>query len=223
MVAMDTDTRNVAANLLAEICHRLSRQGFVVATDGNVSVRLPHRNILVTRSGVNKGLVRPDDLVEVHPDGTPLSAVTRPSTELGMHLQVYRRRPDVHAVCHAHPPFATAFAVAGIPLDKPVLPEILIQLGTIPVAPYATPSTDEVSASLVPLIDDHDAILLANHGVLTCGSDLNDAYSKMEKVEHAAAILYRASMLGGPRTLTPRDVERLRTIAPAAYGRESRG
>lgn len=211
------------ADLIVDICRRLATKGLVVAMDGNVSARLPGGHILSTPSGINKGMIRAEDLVELLPDGSPAGAGGVPTTEIRMHLQVYNTRPDVNAVCHAHPPFATAFAVAGIPLDQPVMPEILVHLGDVPLAPYATPSTEEVAASILPFIRTRDAILLANHGVLTCGTDPDDAYFKMEKVEHAAAVLYRAAVLGGPRTLTSSQVERLRAVSPAAYGRESKG
>jgi len=212
MCGMNDDLRRRTAGSLVEICHRLSRNGLAIATDGNVSVRLPDGSILATPRGVSKGLLSADELVEIRPDGTPASATPRVTTEIRMHLEVYSRRPDVRAVCHAHPPFATSFAVAGIPIDQPFLPEVLVSLGSIPLAPYATPSTDEVPASIRALIGRHDALLLANHGVLTCGSDLNDAYFKMEKVEHAASVLYRAITLGGPRLLTKDQVERLNAV-----------
>ncbi|MDH4071081.1 MAG: class II aldolase/adducin family protein [Ignavibacteria bacterium] len=220
---MSADMHDEAAGALVEICHRLSDHGLVVAMDGNVSVRLPGGNILVTPSGINKGMVTRDDLVELLPDGSLRDPATVPTSEIGMHLRVYAMRSDVNAVCHAHPPFATAFAVAGIPLDQPVLPEMVVHLGDVPLAPFAIPSTKEVADSILPFVETRDAILLANHGVLTCGEDLYEAYFNMEKVEHAAAVLYRAAMLGGPRTLTADQVDRLRAVSKAGYGRRSGG
>ena len=196
---------------MIDVCGLLAAKGFVAATDGNVSARLPSGNIMITRSGVAKGLVTEGDLVEVRRDGTAASG--RATSELKMHLFIYEKRRDAHAVVHAHPPYATAFAVAGIALEEPVLPEVILGLGGIPLARYATPSTDEVPASLAPLIDTHSAILLTNHGAVTFGADLHEAYFRMEKVEHAAKIIYRAKALGHVRTLSDHDVARLHSAA----------
>jgi len=216
-----SSSRESVAAAMVDICRRLAAKGLVVATDGNVSSRLPSGNILITRAGVNKGMIGESDLVEVRRDGT--GGDLRPTTEIRMHLFVYERRRDVRAIVHAHPPFATAFAVAGIPLDRPVLPEVVAGLGGIPLAPYATPSTDEVPDSLLPFVEHYTAILLSNHGAITFGTDLHDAYFKMEKVEHAAEIIYRARMLGTVRELSEDDLARLRAVAYAAHGREVKG
>jgi L-fuculose-phosphate aldolase len=165
---------------------------------------------------VNKGEVTPDDIIEVNDGGFTLTGTGKPSSELKMHLFIYKHRPDVRAVVHAHPPHATAFAVAGIPLNKPVFPEVLVKLGSIPVAPYATPSTDEVGKSIEPYVAAHNAILLGNHGAVTFGSSLKEAYYNMEKVEHAARITLYARLLGGERELTRGQVEEL----TAMYRRE---
>ena len=202
-----------------QVCHRLYDRGMVAATDGNVSARLGNGNILATRSGVNKGGVTESDLVEVTPSGEVVGTA-KPSTELMMHLYIYDQRPDVKAVVHAHPVVATAFAVARIPLDQLVLPEVVVGLGTIPLAHYATPSTPEVSASLRPFVKSNDAILLANHGVVTAGSDVWDAYFKMEKVEHAARIILLARMLGGEHALTPEEVRTLSAVSVQSYGKD---
>jgi L-fuculose-phosphate aldolase len=215
-------TRAAAARRLLAVCRRLSRHGLVSATDGNISCRLAGGNILTTRSGVEKGRARPADLIEVTPDGTPVRGTGRPSTELGMHLFIYRRRPDVGAVVHAHPPFATGFAVARRPLDRPVLPEVIVDLGGIPLARYATPSTREVADSLRPLVRAHNAALLAGHGAVTWGADPEQACRRMEKVEHAAKIIFIARMLGGERVLTPAELRRLRAISEKSYGRKIR-
>ncbi len=216
-----TPARESIGSAIVEVCRMLSANRLVVATDGNVSARLPSGKILITRSGINKGIVSETDLVEVGIDGT--GGQQRPTTEIRMHLSVYKSRKDVHAVVHAHPPFATAFAVAGISLDRPVLPEVTVGLGSIPLAAYATPSTDEVADSLAPFVERHDAILLANHGVITFGPDVLDAYFKMEKVEHFAEVMYRARLLGGVRELSDDDLARLRAVAPSSYGKESKG
>jgi len=208
---------------LVEVCHRLYEKGFVASTDGNVSARLPNGKILTTRSGINKGMVSRGDLVEVTLDGAVLKGKKKPSTELGMHLFIYRQRPDVHAVVHAHPVYATGFAAARIPLDQKVLPEVIVGLGTVPLAQYATPSTQEVADSLAPFVKSSNAILLANHGVVTYGLDLPDAWFRMEKVEHAAHITFVAKMLGGAKTLTPDEMDRLKSISLSSYGKEVLG
>jgi L-fuculose-phosphate aldolase len=205
---------------MADVCHRLYDRGLVTATDGNVSARLPGGGFVATRSGVNKGMVTGKDLVRLTAEGEPESKGKRPSTELDMHLFIYRMRPDVNAVVHAHPPYATAFAAAGVALDQPVLPEILVTFGTIPLAPYATPSTPDVAQSIAPFVGTHTAILLANHGVVTYGSDLIDAYFRMEKVEHAATIIFRAGLLGGVRNLTGEELNRLRDASRRNYGKD---
>jgi L-fuculose-phosphate aldolase len=204
---------------MIDVCRRLTAKNFVAATDGNVSARLPSGNILITPSGVNKGMLTEADLVEVRRDGTV--AVGRATTELKMHLFIYERRKDARAIVHAHPPYATAFAVAGIALVDPVLPEVILGLGEIPLAPYATPSTGEVPDSLMPFVEKHNAVLLSNHGAVTFGADLLDAYFKMEKVEQAAAIIYRARMLGRVRTLSDDDVAKLHSIT--AYPGDHKG
>jgi L-fuculose-phosphate aldolase len=205
---------------LVDICHRLYTRGMVTATDGNVSVRIASGNILTTRSGINKGMVTENDLVEVSINGEQIGGSGKPSTEVGMHLYIYQHRPDVKAVVHAHPIYATGFATARIPLDNCMFPEVIVGLGAIPLAEYATPSTPEVAASLAPFVKNADAILLSNHGVVTYGSDLYEAYFKMEKVEHAAHITFVASMLGGARTLTTEDVEKLRNVSVQSYGKD---
>ncbi|MBI4811345.1 MAG: class II aldolase/adducin family protein [Ignavibacteriales bacterium] len=212
---------------LVDICHRIYAKGFVTATDGNVSVRLENGNILTTRTAINKGMVTENDLIEVDKDGNtithihpPSSILYHPSTEIGMHLYIYSLRPDVNAVVHAHPPYATGFATAGQPLNECLFPEVIVGLGAIPLAEYATPSTEEVSKSLEPYVKIADAILLANHGVVTYGKDLWDSYFKMEKVEHVAHITFIARMLGGEKPLTPEDIEKLRAISQQSWGKD---
>src|ERR1039457_4530762 len=168
---------------LREICTAgrwIHDRSFVAATDGNISVRLDSRRILTSPTSISKGLMSPDDLVITDLKGRKLAGRREPSSELAMHLLIYARRPDIHAVCHAHPPIATAHAASGIPLNKAILSELVIALGCIPVAQYGTPGTQELSDSLEPLVQDFDAILLANHGVVTCGADLLTAFYRME-------------------------------------------
>jgi L-fuculose-phosphate aldolase len=205
---------------LVDICHRLYTKGFVTATDGNVSARLGNGNILTTRTSINKGMVTDRDIVEVTRDGEMVSGTARPSTELGMHLFIYQQRPDVEAVVHAHPPYATGFATAGLALDQCLFPEVIVGLGAVPLATYATPSTSEVSESMAPYVKTSDAILLANHGVVAYGSSLLDAFFKMEKVEHAAHITFVARMLGGENVLSSDEVEKLRRISVESYGKD---
>jgi L-fuculose-phosphate aldolase len=192
-------------------------RAFVASTDGNISVRLDSRRVLTSPTGISKGLMQPDDLVITDLKGRKLAGRREPSSELAMHLLIYSRRPDVNAVCHAHPPIATAHAAAGIPLNKALLSELVIALGCIPVAEYGTPGTPELSESLEPLVQNFDAILLANHGVVTCGADLLTAFYRMETVEHFAQVSLFSEMLGKQVLLSGRDVEKLLT-ARARYG-----
>jgi len=205
-------THSDLARHIVAVCRDLYEKGFVTATDGNVSTRLPNGNILATPTSVNKGRVHENDLVEVTLDGVPVGAGRAPSMELGIHLFVYRERPDVRAVVHAHPPYATGFATARIPLDQPLFPEVIFGLGAIPLAEFAAPSTPEMAASIAPFVKSSNAILLMNHGVVTYGRDLDDAYFKMEKVEHAAHIVFVARTLGGEKTLTAEQVQKLKSV-----------
>jgi L-fuculose-phosphate aldolase len=185
---------------------RLDALGFAPATDGNISVRLGPHALLVTPAGREKGGLSAEDLLLVDLEGTVVEGTGRPSTETPMHLLCYRRRGDVGGVVHAHPPVATAFAAAGVPLDAPVMPEIVLTVGAIPLVPYATPGTEELARALDPWVDDHDAFLLASHGVLTLGRDVREALHRMERVEHLAKVTLAARLLGGPRPLTDAQV-----------------
>ena len=190
--------------------------GFVASTDGNISVRLGPDRILITPTSMSKAMMNPEDLVIIDLDGKRVSGLRKPSTELGMHLRIYRLRPEINAVCHAHPPTATGYAAAGIPLDKPILCELVIALGSIPVARYATPGTSELGASIEPYVHDHDAILLANHGVVTYGPDLLTAFLRMETTEHFAQVSLVTERLGKQVILSGADVEKL-VAARARY------
>jgi L-fuculose-phosphate aldolase len=202
--------KSAIARQLVRVCRDLYAHGFVTAADGNVSSRLSNGNILATPTSLNKGRVKESDLVEVTLDGEPVHKGRVPSSELGMHLYIYRQRPDVNAVVHAHPTYATGFATANIPLDQPLLPEVIVGIGAIPLANFAITSTQEVADSIAPFVKTASAVLLANHGVVTFGKDLDDAYFKMEKVEHAAHITFVARMLGGEKVLTGEKVMRLK-------------
>lgn len=213
-------SRSEISRSIVLVCHKLYERGFVTATDGNVSARLECGNILVTPTALNKGQVGETDLVEVKADGTPVTLSRKASTELDMHLFIYQRRPDVHAVVHAHPPHATGFATARVSLTACLFPEVIVGLGAIPLADYATPSTKEVSDSLAPHVATADAILLSNHGVVAYGKDVEDAYFKMEKVEHAAHITFVARVLGGEKPLSTIDIDKLTRISGSSYGKD---
>ena len=188
----------------------LHTQGFVSACDGNLSVRLDAERVMVTPTGVSKCMMSPEDMVIVDTSGNKLNGSCNPTSEIAMHLTIYKVRPDVKAVVHAHPCTATAFASSGIALDEPLCSEIVITLGSVPLAPYATPGTNELSDSLRPFIPRHDAILMANHGVVTYAADLLHAYMKMEAVEHYAKIVLATRQLGCRKTLAENDLGKLK-------------
>jgi L-fuculose-phosphate aldolase len=192
-------------------------RGFVASTDGNISIRLDSHRILTSPTSISKGLMSPDDMVITDLQGRKLAGRREPSTELAMHLLIYGRRPEVNAVCHAHPPIATAHAAAGLALNKALLSEIVLSLGCVPVARYGTPGTPELSDALDPLVQNYDAILLANHGVVTCGADLLTAFFRMETVEHFAQVSLATELLGKQVLLSGRDVEKL-LAARVRYG-----
>jgi L-fuculose-phosphate aldolase len=195
----------------------IHERGFVAATDGNISVRLDPQRVLTSPTGISKGMMLPDDLVVTDMDGRKLSGRRNPSSELAMHLLIYRRRPDVHAVVHAHPPVATGYAAAGIPLNKALISEVVLALGCIPVARYGTPGTPELTEALEPYVTSYDAILMANHGVVTYGADLLSAFFRMETTEHFARVSLVTELLGKQVLLSSADVEKL-LAARARYG-----
>jgi len=196
---------------IVEIAKRLYQKGYVAANDGNLSVRKNDR-IVVTPTMKSKGFLRVNDLVTVDLKGRRIAGKIRPTSELLLHLFVYKKREDVGAVIHAHPPYGTAAAVAGLELSEDVLPELFLSLGKIPLAPYGTPSTQELPDSVSKLILKHDAILLRNHGVLTVGKDLEDTYFKLERMEHFAQILFVANSLGKVTKLSRKQIEKLQRI-----------
>ncbi|CEP66015.1 Class II aldolase/adducin N-terminal [Moorella glycerini] len=197
---------------ICEVGRRIYAKGFVASNDGNISVRIGENEVLTTPTGVSKGFMTPDMIIKVDLEGRKIAGNLKPSSEIKMHLDVYKHRPDVRAVVHAHPPVATAFAVAGIPLDKPVLPEIIITLGAVPIARYGTPSTEEIPLAVREHLDKYDAVLLENHGALTMGTDVYNAFYKMESIEHFAKITLAARQLGGERVLPCEEVEKLLQI-----------
>jgi L-fuculose-phosphate aldolase len=208
--------RSEVARAIVLCCRRLWQAGLIAGQDGNVSVRYRPDRVLVTPQGLLKSDLAPGDLVEVGLDGSHLGGSRLASTELDLHLRVYRRRPDCGAVVHAHPPAATGFAVAGEGIPADVLPEVAVLVGHVPLVPYATPGTPALGDAVEPFLGAHDAVLLANHGALAWGADLARARIRMESLEHAARILLAARSLGRVITLTPdqmHDLERLRGIS----------
>jgi L-fuculose-phosphate aldolase len=196
------------------------QQNFIAATDGNISLRLDSHRVLTSPTGASKGMMCPEDLVITDFAGNKISGCRNPSSELAMHLLIYRLRPDVNAVCHAHPITATGYASAGLPLDKALLSEAVIGLGTVPLAQYGTPGTSELTDSIEPFVQSHDAILMANHGVVTCGVDLLTAYYRMETVEHFARVALVTELLHKQVLLSRKDVDKL-LVARARYGIET--
>ena len=201
----------------------LHQTGLVAATDGNLSVRLEDGGFLCTPTLMSKGMMTADDLVVVDSRGHKISGDRNVSSEIAMHLFIYRNRPDVGAVVHAHPPTATGFAAAGMPLDSALCSEIVITLGTVPLANYETPGTPELAEALAPLVGDHDAILMANHGVVTYGEDLLSAYMNMETVEHYAKIALVTHMLGKQKPLSETNLSKLREIRLKYHGQNHVG
>lgn len=192
------------------VCRRLYDRGLVAGPDGNVSVRRDDGTVLVTPTGLSKVDVTPDDLVVVSLEGRVREGRRAPSSELRMHLRIYQRRPDVRAVVHAHPPAATGFAVAGEAFVAPVLPEVILQLGEVPLVPYATPGSDALADAFEPFLAKHDGFLMANHGATTIAPSLATAHQRMESLEHAARILLAARALGRVNELSAADVRSLR-------------
>jgi L-fuculose-phosphate aldolase len=197
---------------IVEVGRRLWERGYVASNDGNISVRLDDQRLITTPKSVSKGFMTPDMMVITDLEGRKISGERDPSSELKMHLEVYRNRPDARAVVHAHPPTATGFAVAGIPLDRAVLAEVITTLGSIPIAEYATPSTDELPAAVRKYVKAHDGLLLANHGALALAGDVMSAYYRMETIEHFAKISLVARTLGREQLLSRDEVTRLQGL-----------
>ncbi len=205
---------------IVEVGRRLHERGYVASNDGNISVRLGDERLLTTPTGVSKGFMTPDMMVMTDMRGTKLAGDRKASSELLMHLAVYEHRPEIRAVVHAHPPAATGFAVAGIPLDRAVLAEVIATLGSIPIADYGTPSTAELADAVRKYISTYDGLLLANHGALTIARELFAAYYRMETVEHFARISLVARLLGRERVLSREEVLRLQSLR-GTYGIEA--
>jgi L-fuculose-phosphate aldolase len=202
---------------MCEIGRRLYARHLISAVDGNISVLREDGLIMATPTGTCKGFLEPDDIVITDINGKKVSGRKEPSSELLMHLSCYKNRPDIRAVVHAHPPTCTGFAVAGYSLDKALLAEVIVTFGCIPVAPYGTPSTDELAGSVEEYIKKHDALLLANHGALTVGHELFATYFKMETLEHFAQINLVAKLLGRENVLPAEEISKLASLR-ARYG-----
>ncbi len=198
-------------------------RGFVAAMDGNLSVRLGQGRVLVTPTCVSKGAMRPADMVIVDVEGNRVSGRRNVTSELGMHLLIYRMREDVKAIVHAHPPTATGFAAAGIPLTEPLVCEVVMGLGCIPLARYGTPGTSELAQTLEPYVPNYDAILMSNHGVVTYGDTLEHAYMKMETVEHFAQIALVTHLLGRQQPLKDVEIEKLLLARTKYFGAKVAG
>ena len=196
---------------ICDVCRKMWQQGWVAANDGNVTVKLEDGTFLATPTGVSKSFITPDKLVRIDAEGKVLEGAPgyKPSSEIKMHLRCYRERPDVGAVVHAHPPTATGFAVAGKSMDKYSMIETVIAIGSIPLTPYGTPSTNEVPESIAPYLKEHDVLLLQNHGALTVGADLITAYYRMETLELFAKISLVANLLGGAKEIDREQIDKL--------------
>src|SRR5439155_18349602 len=206
---------------LLRICHLMYERSYVVSSDGNVSVQLDDGRVLATPTMTCKGRMTEDLIAVTDLEGRPLND-RRASSELAMHLLIYQERPDVKAVCHAHPPHGTAFAVAGLPMDQPILSEVILTLGCVPLAEYGTPSTQELTDSMRPLVKHHNALLMANHGAVAYGVDLWQAFDRLETLEHTAKIAIMAKTLGGAIDLPADAIEKLvRIREQAGYLKEN--
>lgn len=204
--------RHMESRVKEEICEigrRMYMRGFVAANDGNISVKINDNEIIATPTGVSKGFMTPEMLCKIDMKGNVIEGYTKPSSEIKMHLKVYEKDDSINSVTHAHPPYATTFAIARQPLDRPLLPEAIINLGIVPVAEYAIPGTDEVPRSIENYIKSYKSVLLANHGAVTWGKDLTEAFYRLETVEHYAHILYLTRQLGQGVELSPKDIHDL--------------
>jgi L-fuculose-phosphate aldolase len=201
---------------IVKVCQRLYERGLIAGPDGNVSVRVAPNRVIVTPAGMSEVDVTVDDLVELTLDGKKIRGSRRASSEVKVHLRIYERRPDVNAVVHAHPPTATGFAVAGEGFTDCILPEVIFQVGWVPLIPYATPGTTALADNFDPFIPSHDAFLMANHGATTAGPTLTIAHQRMESLEHTARIVLTARLLGRVNSLSQSDVQALVASRDAA-------
>jgi L-fuculose-phosphate aldolase len=207
-----------AIQKLIEICHKVYKNKFVSAFDGNISCRISDNEYLITRSAVCKGDVQEKDILKINSDGNLLEGEGKLSTETILHLFIYTRRKEINSVVHCHPVYATAFAVNGIGLDEHYFPEVVLTMGKVPLCKYGTPSTNELTESLEPFINYSFAFLLQNHGAVTIGKSLDEAYFRMEKLEHTAKTLAVAKLIGEPKSLKNEQIKKLLNISKDTYG-----
>ncbi len=210
--------RDQAIQEMIRIGRRMYRRGYIVAAEGNLSLRASTEEILVTASGVCKGELTAADIIALDTKGKIIAGDKRVSTEVAMHLEVYRQRPEVQAAIHAHPPYCIALMISGYSLDKPLLPEHVVLLGKVPKVPYARPSTGQVPRSIIPWIRRTDVLLLDRHGSLTVGSSLAEAFLKLEVLEHAAKVYWAALQVGAVRELPREEVRELLRLRQSTYG-----
>ena len=209
---MDEQT---ARREIVRVGRLMYERSYVVSSDGNISVRLDDGRIVATPTMMCKGRMTEEACAVTDAKGKALTS-SRPSSELAMHLLIYAEREDVKAVCHAHPPHGSAFAVAGLAIDQPILSEVILTLGCVPLAEYGTPSTDELTEAMRPLVRHHNALLMANHGAVAYGADVWQAFDRLETLEHTAKISILSRLLGGPRNLSPDAIEKLINVREAA-------
>jgi len=199
---------------IVEVGRWMYERGYVAGVDGNLSLRAKDGNIMITPSGICKGRMLEDDIVLIDRDGKQISGMNGKSSEFQLHTQIYRVRSDIDAIVHAHPVYSTAFACTEKGLPSGIMPEVILSLGNIPTAPYGTPSTSELAESVARLIPDHNALLLENHGVVTVGRDLEEAFIRLELVEHYARILHAAADIGGAKELSREQISALLSLKP---------
>jgi len=203
---------------IVEVSRRLYQRGLVAGAGGNVSARIPDsQHILVTPSGVCKGYLKPSNIVKVDLNGKIIKGRLKPTSETPMHTEIYKIRHDVNAVVHAHPPFCTGFACARIPFNTHIFPEVIAMIGEVPMVEYVTPGTKELALKVAEAAEKHDALLLANHGAITLGASLEQAYQRMEVLEDFAKILLVSILLGGPKSLSNEEVRKIRGLDVEKY------
>lgn len=193
---MSNNTGKDQANDLAIYCNKLHKSGLVGSTEGNLSVRLTNKTVLITPAGINKERVTKSDIVIISIDGQVVSGKNKPSSEYRLHLEIYKRRPDIAAICHAHPIYATSFAVAGKALDKVILPQVVAAIGLIPISEYGVPGSSELARKVAKMVENFESVLIRNHGVVSVGKNLEEAFNRMELIERYAQIVFNAAMIG---------------------------
>jgi L-fuculose-phosphate aldolase len=206
------ENESAMRDLICDIGKRVWQRGMASANSGNISARLDGDEIMITPTLVSKGFMRPEQLLVMSLSGEVLRGEGYPTTETPMHLRLFREKADIGGIVHAHPPMATSFAVAGKALDLHLIPEAVIFLGEVPLVPFHPPGSPELAEAIVPYLDDYDAILMENHGVLCWGSDVEQAYHRLETVEFCAQVTFTAQLLGGARELPKEPLDNLLAV-----------